>query len=111
MVMPRGRWMVLGVLPAVLLVLAACTTEADDRFFACFYSQERVREELLAPRDAKFQDCDAASVVKRGSEWRVSSFVDAPNAFGARLRKDFTTTARKATDGSGDWLIRLDSLE
>ena len=108
-----GFGLLVGIATIVAVAIAVVDTgssEREDRFAACYFSEQRIEQELLAPRDAKFQSCRDRQVTRVGTDWVVRGRVDAPNVFGARLRKEYETTVRKAGDGSGDWLVRLNWL-
>ena len=51
---------------------------------------------LVAPQDADFGDCTARRTTD--GTWEVSGRVDAPNAFGARLRHTYRVSLRYAGD-------------
>jgi hypothetical protein len=65
------------------------TADASD---ACWMAQEFVSEELKAPSTAKFAPCrEPETVVTQINRlWRVNSWVDAENGFGATLRNRYT---------------------
>ncbi len=56
-------------------------------------AQGFIKKQLLAPATAHFQDVDRAASARIGSkkncEWEVQTYVDAQNAFGAKLRAHY----------------------
>lgn len=87
-----GMMAVLVVAPKGFGVQAPTAGQrAPSRSDACFISQKFVRERLKAPTTAKFpawteENC---RVTRAGEIWRVRSFVDAQNSFGAMIRSDY----------------------
>lgn len=66
-------------------------------FDACVMSHVFIKDQLKAPATADFADCnDPETYVAHlaGNAWKVSSYVDAQNSFGALLRSDYTTMMR-----------------
>lgn len=90
-------------LPArhVLAVAHKVAPEPTD-FDACVMSQVFIKRQLKSPSTADFPACnDSDTVVSReGGNWKVISYVDAQNAFGAMLRADYSTlmTYNASTD-------------
>lgn len=72
---------------------------------ACYACRQFVRNNLKAPSTADFQLCDeASSIYQRERVFTVNSYVDAQNAFGAKLRYDFTCTAEYIPSRDG-WIL------
>ena len=72
--------------------------------------QKFVREELRSPRTANFPSLVAASrhtTDLEGGRYRVNSYVDAQNAFGAEIRTQFICTVKY----EGEWNWRLENLD
>lgn len=66
------------------------TKPADSSYAACACAQDRVTSMLKAPRTAKFQSGCAKTVEHvEGSNYVVTSYVDAENSFGAMLRQNY----------------------
>jgi hypothetical protein len=62
---------------------------------ACFASRAFIRELLKSPSSAKFASCDTATIQEVGTDvWKVDSYVESQNSFGAMIRTDFTCTIR-----------------
>lgn len=93
-----ARWLFAILVVAVVIILSrnageqsAAGPRVPSRSDACFISQKFVRERLKAPTTAKFpawteENC---RVTRAGELWRVRSFVDAQNSFGAMIRSDY----------------------
>ena len=95
-----GFGLLVGIATIVAIAIAVVDTgssEREDRFAACYFSEQRIEQELLAPRDAKFQSCRDRQVTRVGTDWVIRGRVDAPNVFGARLR----ITGLRAAGGPG----------
>jgi hypothetical protein len=94
-----------------LLLESACGGSADaDRAFrrstACGMAERFVKDALKAPSTASFQDCQDVTVSQVGSTWTLSGYVDAQNAFSAKLRNPYLV--EMVDTGKGNWeLVRL----
>lgn len=67
------------------------------------YTQQFVEAELKSPSTAKFPRGGAQSAEELGgNRYRISSYVDSQNAYGATLRTSFTTTVRY---NGGGWIL------
>lgn len=66
--------------------------DSVDDFDACWMAQKFVLDQLKAPATANFAACRQPDSVVTGSGrvWKVESWVDAQNGFGAQLRTNFT---------------------
>ncbi len=86
----------------IVLATGGDATVGESAFAACEIAPEFVADELIAPRDAAFSNCRA----ERGSDgiWQVAGRVDAPNAFGARVRHTYRLRLRYA--GDDRWTLR-----
>ena len=78
-----------------------------DRVGACVISHQFVEAQLKAPSSAKFQSCSSATISQSGKLWRVSSWVEAQNSYGAQLRTEYMATIEYR--GGDNW--RLEALE
>lgn len=67
------------------------STRLPDRSDACFMSQKFVKDSLSTPSTAEFPDWIEANcrVTQSGNIWKVRSFVDAQNSYGAMIRSDY----------------------
>lgn len=77
-----------------------------DRSDACFMAQKFVRQNLKAPTTAEFptwteENCKAT---KSGDTWKVRSFVNAQNSYGAMIRSDYGVEMRY-NPGSDNWTL------
>jgi hypothetical protein len=72
------------------------------RFSARSHAQTFVKRHLKAPATAEFPwGTDEYSIVSLGDgRWKVSSYVDAQNGFGAMVRSRWDVTLRRKEDGS-----------
>jgi len=95
-----GSWLVLAVLLAVFINwITSCgnttttTTKSDipDNITICVTAQQYVEHFLKAPGSAKFPSCHASTIENLGNKkYRVTSYVDSQNSFGALLRLNYT---------------------
>lgn len=78
-------------------------SDSDEEYWYAFTAaQELVKDELKSPSTAKFSyDTSDYTVQRSGDQWKVSSYVDAQNGFGATLREYWTATFTMG-DTSGD---------
>lgn len=82
---------------ALALLIGGCSVSAAPvatESAACSMAQHFVKKQLKAPATATFAPCQPPDTVVTRQErlWRVRSYVDAQNGFGAMLRNDYTTT-------------------
>lgn len=94
------RSQIVGAVAVMIVgvVLAACggtsASTGGDPQMACAMSHSVVRSELVSPGSAKFESCTRATVERTSDgRWRVTSYVDSQNAFGALLRTEWQTVA------------------
>lgn len=70
-------------------------------------AQQFVKERLLAPSTAEFPGYDQDSVEYLGNgTFRVSSYVDAQNAFGVKLRHHYTCVLHKSREDDYTWTLK-----
>lgn len=77
--------------------VAPTVAPAPQAFDACVMAHIFIKRQLKAPATADFPACDGPDTYVAhlaGDNWKVSSFVDAENSFGAMLRSDYTTVMR-----------------
>ncbi len=83
------KYLLIATLLAAFIGLGGCEPGPykPDRTEACLICQKFVEKALKAPASADHPGCLEADV-KHGVEgiWRVETYVDAENAFGATLR-------------------------
>jgi ribosomal protein L40E len=65
------------------------TADTPTETGAIWFCQDTIKNLLVSPSTAKFQDVFTAEVTQDGNTFTVSSFVDSQNAFGAMLRTHF----------------------
>lgn len=74
---------------------------------AAFACQTAVRDRLKAPAGAEFQAPRHSEIVTLAAgRYQISSYVDAQNGFGAKVRTAYTCTAEKA--GAGFRVMKLE---
>jgi len=98
-----GLIVIVAVLFAVMVALrgsfngpatgAPPATQGGNPYTVWRICQERVAAELKAPSTADFPPYDEHSIGHSGADWFVTSYVDAQNSFGAKLRTHYTCTA------------------
>jgi len=100
----------LAVIAAIVFTVWALanseeSVERTTRFSARSHAQTFVKRHLKAPATAEFPwSPDEYSIVSLGDgRWKVSSYVDAQNGFGAMVRSRWDVTLRRKEDGSA-WL-------
>ncbi len=108
-------WGAIGVVGAILVgaVIVVVAIGSDGRvgenaFAACQIAPEFVEDTLVAPQEADFGDCTARPT--SAGTWAVSGRVDAPNAFGARLRHTYSLTLRYAGEDRWSQLGRAELI-
>lgn len=95
---------IVGVLMALIVIAAIFSKKepekpGSDTFTAQLMAQKFIEKQLRAPAGAEFGDQKVAHL---GSEkYLVIGYVDAQNAFGAKLRKQWTCTVEKT--GEDQW--------
>lgn len=78
----------------------------DDYWYAFTAAQELVKDELKSPSTAKFSyDTSDYTVQRSGDQWKVSSYVDAQNGFGATLREYWTATFTMGDVSGGQYKV------
>lgn len=79
----------------------------DQRIDAKYYCIEQVKNTLKAPSTAKFPSIIATEENVRNIgylKYEISSYVDAQNSFGAKLRKNFVCTVSLEEEGKGAYV-------
>lgn len=70
--------------------------ERQDVLAAFVYSQQYIKDELKIPSTAQFASVGKSNIQKLDNEtYRITSFVDAQNSFGATLRTNYIITMKK----------------
>ena len=108
---PKEKKWIVGILLVIcLIVWRGCFYESkedsnirlskDAKIAAVFMAQEFVKQRLKAPSTADFQNAYNAEVVKEsGTTYFISSYVDAENSFGAKLRMNYKCRVEFTNDG------------
>lgn len=97
-----------GCLMALVIVLSIFLTwispshdrekeqEHQDVLAAFVYSQQYVKEKLKSPSTAQFAGIGESHIQKIDQEtYKITSFVDAQNSFGATLRTNYVIIMKK----------------
>jgi len=78
--------------------------DVPDKIEAYTVAHEFVLKELLAPKTAKFPwGSDVHKVINTGNRYKVTSYVDAQNAFGALIRNRYSVIMEY--HGNGEWKL------
>lgn len=96
--MNKRYWILVAVL-ALIVAAPACgggeggdsdiESSAPDEIDAYVVCQMFIKDRLKAPSTADFPAATYADITQSGNLWTVDAWVDAENAFGARIRADF----------------------
>lgn len=77
----------------VLLMIGNCSNsgnQGDNKIDAWVFAQNTVESKLKSPGTAKFPRYSSSFVTDLGSnKYRIKSYVDAQNSFGALIRENF----------------------
>lgn len=86
---------------------ASATSDAQrDGYTAAFVCQGAVRDRLKAPAGAEFQAPRHADITPLMDGYKIVSYVDASNSFGAKIRTPYTCLVGKS--GAGFKIVALD---
>jgi hypothetical protein len=89
---------------ALALTLGGCGSSGDEDG-AIAYCHQFVEQQLKSPSSADFPSFPDHQVTEVGEmHWRVSSYVDAENSFGASIRTDWTCEI-SYDEGAGEWTL------
>lgn len=86
---------------------------ATMKWSACTTAQRFVAERLKAPSQASFEDClGPLQIAREADAWVLTSWVDAPNSFGAKLRTPYRITLQPTIAGTSiTWTLISLELE
>lgn len=97
----------------LLLLLSACSSGSDDgrdEIGAKVMCEQFIEDRLLSPGSAEFQNSGEYVVTGTGDRYEVSGYVDAENAFGGSLRREWSCTV--VDQGDGTWeLVDLQGID
>ena len=74
---------------------SSTSTNSSDKFLAYNYAEEFVEKRLKSPSTAKFPKTMERSnhvTILGGGKFKINSWVDSQNSFGATIRTNFTCT-------------------
>lgn len=97
---PKHLWIVIiGILLFLIVGFNTCNSEMEpnepDNVDHVLNAQNFVKKNLKAPSTAKFPPTTTARVYPTGTDsYRVHSYVDSQNGFGAMLRSDWVVEFR-----------------
>lgn len=101
-----------GIVTAVVLGITTKGTYATSprtatRSDACYMSQKFVTQNLKAPTTAEYPDWteENCRATQNGNVWKVRSFVDSQNGFGAMIRSDYGVEMRYNPE-AGNWTLQ-----
>lgn len=103
--MDKQKKIIIGLLAVIIVCIiivvgnmpeAPNTSSVQDKAIEAFFaSQEFVKKQLKAPATTKFPDPSQARVlIGENSHYRVISYVDAQNSFGALIRSHYECLLR-----------------
>jgi hypothetical protein len=72
----------------------------NSDFKAFIAAQEAVKVSLKSPSTAKFASFDTSDVIDMGDKYRINSYVDAENSYGAKVRVYYSAVVK-----SGSWTV------
>lgn len=104
------RVVIWGAIAFVIVVAFAIsggtfsTSSVPDETGARLACHHSVRQQLRAPSTASFAPASDTRIARSGSEWTLTGWVDAENAFGATVRSTWRCEARWL--GDGEWEAR-----
>jgi len=84
----------------------AASNAQRDGYTAAFMCQGAVRDRLKAPAGAEFQAPRQADITRLTDGYKIVSYVDASNSFGAKIRTPYTCLV--GTSGAGLKIVALD---
>ncbi len=84
----------------------AANDERVRQYNAAFACQDAVRERLKAPASAEFQAPREAQIsAYEDGSYKIESYVDAQNSFGAKLRNAFTCQVAPRRNGPSGFIV------
>lgn len=96
---------IVAVLMLIGLIGQSCSGGEEDGDGAIAYCHQFVEQSLKSPDSADFPSFSDHQVTELGEQrWKVSSYVDAENSFGASLRTDWTCEI-SYDEAAGEWTL------
>lgn len=85
-----GIVLLLFVLSFLFRTCSGNSDSDDSESMALVMSRNFVRDKLLSPSTAEFAGLSDSRVIKKENVWHITSYVDAKNAFGVAIRKNYS---------------------
>ena len=105
----KMKWFIGGLWLFALVVLIPLVMSEDPEIDAFVHCTVEVAARLKAPATADFPSVGGFSVVAEPADrYRVTSYVDAENSYGAKLRTPWTCEAVR--DRAGRWHVQSVNL-
>ena len=95
----------------VVLAMRVCSSgdsSDDGESMALVMSRNFVRDKLVSPSTAEFASLSSSTVTKSGNSFHIISYVDAKDAFGTPIRKNYTCLLSHSPNTKNWSLISLD---
>jgi DNA-directed RNA polymerase subunit RPC12/RpoP len=81
--------------------LSSVSSYPDDKYSLAVCAKDFIRDRLKAPSTAKFPDQDAFEIHNINPHvWKVFSYVDSQNSFGALLRTKYSVELQTESNGN-----------
>jgi len=100
-----------GLVAAAALLAVGCAQDDSDPHGDAFYAcAEFMKQRLKSPATADFPNyySDTSTVTGEGPTYRVNSYVDSQNSFGANIRTGFTCVV---TDIGDNWQLNTIKID
>ena len=99
-----GAWIFALGVALIVLIIGSCaggtsSSKKCDEAAAYVAAKSSVRSQLKAPSSARFPFATTGHVIKSGNSYKISSWVEAENSFGASLRVPWTASVRIDSNG------------
>ena len=96
-------FLIIGIIGIFKVIFAFTEGDKNDKvsdYLVWSYTQDIVKESLKSPSSADFPSFSEAFILNvEGDDYRVTSYVDAKNSFGVKVRNDFVVTLTVTKDG------------
>lgn len=96
-------FLIIGIICIFKVIFAFTEGDKNDKvsdYLVWSYTQDIVKKNLKSPSSADFPSFSEAFILNvEGDDYRVTSYVDAKNSFGVKVRNDFVVTLTVTKDG------------